>query len=180
MLPPIEAARKEKNIAPGLDRKFDFLNFKNFDFKIYEKIKSEAISRISNDSALKILAYDTDEKQLKLAKIHAKQAGVDDVIEFKNESMENFFSTEKRGVAFANPPYGARLDERPFIEKLYRAYGKVRKNNPDWCFYTITPVSDFERLFGQRADKKRKLYNGRIECTFYAHLGKPVKIKPTD
>ncbi len=176
----IEAARKEKNIAPGLDRKFDFLNFKNFDFKIYEKIKSEAISRISNDSALKILAYDTDEKQLKLAKIHAKQAGVDDVIEFKNESMENFFSTEKRGVAFANPPYGARLDERPFIEKLYRAYGKVRKNNPDWCFYTITPVSDFERLFGQRADKKRKLYNGRIECTFYAHLGKPVKIKPTD
>ncbi len=171
----IEAARKEKNIAPGIDRKFDFLNFKNYDRKIYDSVKSEAIGRISNDSVRKILAYDIDEKQLKLAKIHAKQAGVDDVIEFRNQSMENFLSSEKRGVAFANPPYGERLDERPMIEKLYRSYGKVRKANPDWCFYTITSVSDFERLFGQRADKKRKLYNGRIECTFYANLGKPVK-----
>lgn len=171
----VEAAMKEKNIAPGLNRTFDFLNFKNFDKTIFEKAKSEAISLISNENCLKIQAYDIDESQLKLARLHAKAAGVDDIIEFKNEQMQNFLSDEKRGVAFANPPYGERLDERPMIEKLYREYGRVRKNNLDWCFYTITPVSDFERLFGQRADKKRKLYNGRIECCFYAHLGKPQK-----
>ncbi len=171
----IEAAMKEKNIAPGINLTFDFLNFKNFDKKVFESAKSEAISRLSDKTPLKIQAYDTDEKQLQKAFIHAKNAGVEDVIEFHNESMEVFASDLKRGVAFANPPYGERLDERPFIEKLYRAYGKVRKANPDWCFYTITPVSDFERLFGTKADKKRKLYNGRIECCFYAHLGKPQK-----
>lgn len=169
----IEAAMKEKNIAPGINRTFDFLHFKNFDKKVFEVAKSEAIGRLSQEKPLKIHAYDIDEAQLKKAFIHAKNAGVADVIEFHNESMENFKSDLLRGVAFANPPYGERLDERPFIEKLYRAYGKVRKANPDWCFYTITPVSDFERLFCQRADKKRKLYNGRIECCFYAHLGKP-------
>ncbi len=171
----IEAAMKEKNIAPGINRSFDFLNFKNFDKKIFDNAKSEAISLLNDKNLLKIQAYDIDDKQLKLAKAHAKAAGVDDIIEFKNQSMETFVSAEKRGVAFSNPPYGERLEERPIIEKLYRTYGKVRKANPDWCFYTITPVSDFERLFGGKADKKRKLYNGRIECSFYAHLGKPQK-----
>lgn len=171
----IEAAMKEKNIAPGINRSFDFLNFKNFDKKIFDNAKSEAISLLNDKNLLKIQAYDIDDKQLKLAKAHAKAAGVDDIIEFKNQSMEMFVSAEKRGVAFSNPPYGERLEERPIIEKLYRTYGKVRKANPDWCFYTITPVSDFERLFGGKADKKRKLYNGRIECSFYAHLGKPQK-----
>lgn len=171
----IEAAMKEKNIAPGINRSFDFLNFKNFDKKIFDNAKSEAISLLNDKNLLKIQAYDIDEKQLKLAKTHAKAAGVDDIIEFKNESMETFVSAEKRGVAFSNPPYGERLEDRPIIEKLYRTYGKVRKANPDWCFYTITPVSDFERLFGAKADKKRKLYNGRIECSYYAHLGKPQK-----
>lgn len=171
----IEGALKAKNIAPGLNRKFDFLNFKNFDQKVFENAKSKAISLISNENTLKIDAYDVDENQLKLAKIHAKNAGVDDMINFRHESMENFSSDALRGVAFANPPYGERLDERSEIERLYRLYGKVRKANPEWCFYTITPVSDFERLFGARADKKRKLYNGRIECTFYAHLAAPKR-----
>lgn len=171
----IEGAMKAKNIAPGLFRDFDFFHFKNFDQKIFGDAKKRAIGRLSTENRLKILAYDVDESQLKLAKSHAKNAGVDDIIEFRHESMENFVSNEKRGVAFANPPYGERLEERAMIEKLYRTYGKVRKNNLDWCFYTITPVSDFERLFGMRADKKRKLYNGRIECSFYAHLGKPQK-----
>lgn len=171
----IEGAMKLKNIAPGLNRSYDFLHFKNFDESIYERVKSEAIGRLNDNVTQKIEAYDIDENQLMLAHIHAKNAGVEDIIEFKCSPMQNFKSPLKRGVCFANPPYGERLNERPFIEKLYREYGRVRKNNPDWCFYTITPVSDFERLFGAKADKKRKLYNGRIECCFYAHLGKPQK-----
>lgn len=174
----IEGAMKAKNIAPGIWRTFDFLNLKNFDKKVFDDAKQEAIGRLSTENLKTIHAYDIDEKQLLLAKKHAKQAGVDDIIVFHHESMENFLSTEKRGVAFSNPPYGERLEERAEIERLYRAYGRVRKNNPEWCFYTITPVSDFERLFGARADKKRKLYNGRIECSFYAHLAAPLRDKP--
>ncbi len=168
----IEAALKAKNIAPGLKRSFDFLNFQNFDKKIFESAKSEAISRISTEKPQIIHAYDIDEKQLSLASFHARRAKVDDVIEFHLQSMASFKSSQKRGVAFANPPYGERLEDRREIENLYRDMGRVSRNNPDWCFYTITPVSDFERLFGAKADKKRKLYNGRIACTFYSHLAK--------
>ena len=171
----IEAALKEKNQAPGLRRKFDFEAFTNFDVKVLEQAKSDAISRLSTEKPLKIHAFDIDEKQLKLAHQHAKRAGVADIIEFHEQDMATFKSTVSRGVAFANPPYGERLEDRPMIEKLYKDYAHVRRNNAEWCFYTITPVTDFEKLFGARADKKRKLYNGRIECCFYAHLAKSNK-----
>ncbi|MBQ3166326.1 MAG: class I SAM-dependent RNA methyltransferase [Clostridia bacterium] len=171
----IEAALKEKNIPVGLRRKFDFFNFKNFDQKAYESAKSEAISRLSTEKCQIIHAYDVDEKQLSLAKAHAKRAGVLDIIEFHHAEMQSFKSKALRGVAFANPPYGERLEDRPMIEKLYKDYGAVRRANPEWCYYTITPVTDFEKLFGARADKKRKLYNGRIECCFYSHLAPSPK-----
>lgn len=171
----IEAALKEKNIPVGLRRKFDFFNFKNFDQKAYESAKSEAISQLSAEKCQIIHAYDVDEKQLSLAKAHAKRAGVLDIIEFHHAEMQSFKSKALRGVAFANPPYGERLEDRPMIEKLYKDYGAVRRANPEWCYYTITPVTDFEKLFGARADKKRKLYNGRIECCFYSHLAPSPK-----
>jgi len=86
--------------------------------------------------------------------------------------MKDFKSDLKRGVVISNPPYGERLSERTGVERLYRDLGRVASNNPDWCFYTLTPVDDFERLFGRRADKKRKLYNGRIPCFYFANLAK--------
>lgn len=171
----IEAALKEKNQAPGLKRRFDFEALNSFDLKLLEQAKSEAISRLSQEKPLKIHAYDIDEKQLNLAKQHAKRAGVADIIEFHHQDMASFKSNQSRGVVFANPPYGERLEDRPMIEKLYKDYANVRRNNPEWCFYTITPVTDFEKLFGLKADKRRKLYNGRIECCYYAHLAKSNK-----
>ena len=83
-------------------------------------------------------------------------------------------------MLFCNPPYGERLSDRKEIEKLMRTYGKVYAELPDWSAYTITPVTDFERLFGKRATKKRKLYNGSIECCLYAMLGNPPVKNKTD
>ena len=171
----IEAALKAKNIPCGMYRDFDFFHHKNADKKLFDEIKSAAISRISPKTPNKIIAGDIDENQLKLLKKHAKSAGVGDDIEIKLADMKDFKSELTRGVVISNPPYGERLSDRRGIERLYRELGKVAANNPDWCFYTLTPVDDFERLFGVRAGKKRKLYNGRIECFYYAHLSKPTQ-----
>ena len=40
------------------------------------------------------------------------------------------------------------------IIKLYRDYGKMYSRLDGWCCYTLTSVSDFESLFGKKADKK--------------------------
>ena len=89
--------------------------------------------------------------------------------------MADFASRFSHGVIISNPPYGERLSDRAGIETLYKKYGKMVRNLDDWCAYTLTSVDDFEKLFGKKADKKRKLYNGKLECNFYSHLAPPPK-----
>ena len=52
-------------------------------------------------------------------------------------------------------------------EELYRALGKVLKMEEGRSFNIISPHDEFESLFGRKADKRRKLYNGMIKCDYY-------------
>lgn len=172
---PIEACMIALNIPAGLNRSFDFQNWKRFDKKIFERAAEEAKANIVTDADLRISGFDIDDKQLKLARKHAELAGVDKYIHFQRADMRDFSSRFSHGVIISNPPYGERLSDRKEVEKLYRDYGKKVALLDDWCAYTLTPVDDFERLFGKKADKKRKIYNGKIECCYYSHLAPPPK-----
>lgn len=172
---PIEACMIALNIPAGLNRGFDFQNWKCFDKKIFDRAAEEAKANIVTDADLRISGFDIDDKQLKLARKHAELAGVDKYIHFQRADMRDFSSRFSHGVIISNPPYGERLSDRKEVEKLYRDYGKKVALLDDWCAYTLTPVDDFERLFGKKADKKRKIYNGKIECFYYSHLAPPPK-----
>ena len=172
---PIEACMIALNIPAGLNRSFDFQNWKRFDKKIFDRAAEEAKANIVTDADLRISGFDIDVKQLKLARKHAELAGVDKYIHFQRADMRDFSSRFSHGVIISNPPYGERLSDRKEVEKLYRDYGKKVALLDDWCAYTLTPVDDFERLFGKKADKKRKIYNGKIECCYYSHLAPPPK-----
>ncbi|MDR2933320.1 MAG: class I SAM-dependent RNA methyltransferase, partial [Oscillospiraceae bacterium] len=37
-------------------------------------------------------------------------------------------------------------------------------------FYIISPHENFEGLFGRKADKRRKLYNGMIKCQLFMYF----------
>ncbi len=172
---PIEACMIALNIPAGLNRGFDFQNWKCFDKKIFDRAAEEAKANIVTDADLRIGGFDIDDKQLKMARKHAELAGVDKYIHFQRADMRDFSSRFSHGVIISNPPYGERLSDRKEVEKLYRDYGKKVASLDDWCAYTLTPVDDFERLFGKKADKKRKIYNGKIECCYYSHLAPPPK-----
>ncbi|MBO5925998.1 MAG: class I SAM-dependent RNA methyltransferase, partial [Clostridia bacterium] len=172
---PIEAALIAKNIAPGLYRDFDFIHYKKFDLSFYNEMKKIAESQIINDVDLKIYAFDIEESQIRLARKHAEMAGVLDCIHFQRLDMREFSSKLKYGVIISNPPYGERLLTRKEVVSLYKDYGKVFANLKGWSNYTLTSVTDFERLFLKKANKKRKIYNGKLECTYYQILGeKPI------
>lgn len=176
---PIEAAMIAKNIPAGGNRDFDFLHWQKFDSSAFLPLKQEALKNVK-DEKLQIAGFDIDENQLKLARKHAELAGVAGDIHFQKADVSEFSSKKRYGVLFCNPPYGERLSDRKEIENLMRTYGKVYAELPDWSAYTITPVTDFERLFGKRATKKRKLYNGSIECCLYTMLGNPPVKNKTD
>lgn len=168
---PIEACLIAANIPAGIGRKFDFLDWKCADKLIFEQIKEKAKSEIRPGKDFEIMGFDVDEKQIRLARRHAEEAGVKDLIHFQRADVKDFSSKKKYGVMICNPPYGERLSDRKEIERLYGTYGKVFSALDGWSAYTLTSVTDFERLFGKKADKKRKIYNGRLECNLYAMLG---------
>ncbi|RYD02867.1 hypothetical protein N752_22915 [Desulforamulus aquiferis] len=90
-------------------------------------------------------------------------------------------SKQKYGFIITNPPYGQRLGEIPEVEKLYREMGETFNNFDTWSFFVITSYEKFEQLYGKKADKKRKLYNGRVMCNLYQYPGpRPPRPRKAD
>jgi len=170
---PIEAALIAKNIAPGLNRSFAAEEWGIIPRELWSRAREEAKEAVRNDIELHIQGSDIDEEAISLARYHAKQAGVDEFIHLQRRDVADISSKQKYGFIICNPPYGERLGENHEVERLYRLMGNVFKKFDTWSFYIITSHPEFERLFGRKADKKRKLYNGRILCNYYQFFGPP-------
>ena len=172
---PIEAAMKALKIAPGLKRDFDFLHWTCAPKGILEQARDEAKSMEVFTAKPQIFASDINPKAVSIAKYHAKQAGMEKYIRFSVADATKFSSEQKYGVLISNPPYGERLGEEKEIQKLMRDFGNAFRALPDWNAYILTSLPDFERYFGKRADKKKKLFNANLVCGFYEYFGKPPK-----
>lgn len=165
----IEAALIGKNIAPGLKRNFVSEQWNNMPDNVWKIARQEGLDSINNED-FRILASDIDGNILKIARDNADKAGVSDMIAFQKLPMEDFRSKKKYGCIICNPPYGERLGEKKQVEELYRNMGKVFSALDDWSYYILTSNNYFEKLFGRRSDKNRKLYNGRLQCYYYQYL----------
>ena len=168
---PIEAALIGKNIAPGINREFAGEAWPNFNKSIWDKVRDEARSSINNEE-FRILASDINGSVLKTARENALKAGVSDLIAFQKLDVKDFSSQKKYGCIICNPPYGERLGEKKQVEELYKTMGKVFSNLNEWSYFILTSYDKFQNLFGRKADKNRKLYNGRIQCYYYEYFGK--------
>lgn len=173
----IEGARIALNIASGIDRDFLYNSWDNFDKKYYDMALIEANDTMHLDRKLRINAFDIDKNAISIARHHAVNARVSDYIHFQQMDMRNISSRFSYGVMFANPPYGERLMNEKQVITLYKDFGKMFNSLDKWSLYAITSYPDFEKTFGKKATKNRKLMNGKIECRLYQYLGeKPKKI----
>lgn len=168
---PIEAALIGHNIAPGIGRNFAAETWPNIPKELWTKARQEALESEKHDIKLRIYGTDIDDKVLSLARYHAKEANVEDSIHFQRIPVDKARSKQKYGFIITNPPYGQRLGEIPEVEKLYKELGNTYTALDNWSCFVITSYDKFEQCFGKTADKKRKLYNGRVECNYYQYLG---------
>ena len=169
---PVEASLIGLDIAPGMNRNFACEQFVNAP-KLREKVQDEAEQRIKRDRQLRISGFDINKDAIKLALKHAERAGVKDNIHFQVQDMRDLSSKYAHGVIITNPPYGERLMKEDELKALYRDFGRVTAKLDEWCVYTITSYRGFEKYFGRKADKVRKLYNSELECKFYQYLASP-------
>lgn len=165
----IEAALIGKNIAPGINRKFACEDWPTMDADIWEQVREGARKTVNGDQ-IEILASDIDGNLLRTAGANAEKAGVKEFIKFQKIPMQSFTSRQKYGVIITNPPYGERLGEAAEVKKLHIDFGDMYRNLNEWSCYVITANGEFQKEFGQKADKNRKLYNGRLLCYYYQYI----------
>lgn len=168
---PIEAALIGRNIAPGLKRRFTSEDWPQIGQSVWQRYRDEAKSKIVESLPETIIASDIDPRSIQSAKIHAKQAGVDDNIQFDVADISRFSPRRKYGCVITNPPYGERLGEEAEVRKLYETLGRKLASLETWSHYVLTAWPTFEKDFGSKADRKRKLYNGNIACQWYQYPG---------
>lgn len=168
---PIEAAMIGRNMAPGLRREFASEHWPIIPKKLWSQAREEAEDAIDRSKEFRILASDIDGRVLRTARNNAKLAGVEDFVAFQTLPASEIRSRKKYGCIITNPPYGERIGEKKEVEKLYREMGQVFGQLDTWSFYVLTSHEGFEGLFGRKADRKRKLYNGRLKVDYYQFYG---------
>lgn len=168
---PIEAAMIGKNIAPGLDRNFAAEEWPNIDKQFWTDEKRAAFKVIDNDIKLDILGCDIDKRSILRARDNAANLGLEEDIQFFMKDMRDVDLKNEYGVVITNPPYGERMGENEEVQQLYTDLGDKFREFDTWSMYVITSEEEFEKLYGKKADRKRKLYNGRIKVDYYQFYG---------
>lgn len=171
----IEAVLIGQNIAPGFNREFASENWQFVDQKLWSSAFDEAEQLANYDQKLEITGTDIDPKMIQIAKQNATEAGLADLIEWKQMAAQDFYPKKNNGYLISNPPYGERLSDNQEVEQIYRTLGQTMKHNTSWSNYILTSNEDFEKLYGKKATKKRKLFNGFIKVDYYQYFGKFIK-----
>ncbi|MEM6981235.1 MAG: THUMP domain-containing protein, partial [Planctomycetota bacterium] len=188
---PIEAALIGRGIAPGRKRENAFMTWPNFNAELWSSLISDADANASEKLPNRLIGRDIDTRVLSAARDNAARAGVEDDVHFEPGDAVSFTSRRRFGCLISNPPYGMRLgggssqpdrawnrnrqgDEQ--LDDLYASLPGMLRHLPTWSSYFLTAYPGFESVIGRSADRRRKLYNGRIECTYFQFHGpKPIQ-----
>lgn len=177
---PIEAALVGLNLAPGLRREFAAEKWPVIPARLWQEARQEACDIIRHHQVLHIRGTDVDADVLSLARYHARQAGVEGHIHWQRLPLSELSARQKYGYVMCNPPYGQQVEDVPSVQRLYREMGQVFTKLDTWSFFVLTAYPGFGRYSGRRANKKRKLYNGRIQCYYYHFPGpRPPRLNGT-
>lgn len=164
-----EAALMALNAAPGLKRSFAMEKMHAFRSVPFDEIRVKETARVSSDRPLRVAGSDISQEAVDLARRHILQAGLKDKVFVSCKPLQEVTLQEKGGVFICNPPYGERLGDQRTCRMLYRDLRMLKERHPTWSMCVISSDPAFERYFEKRADKKRRLYNGRLECTYYIY-----------
>lgn len=169
---PIEAALIGQNIAPGFNREFVSEGWEWIKESKWDEGRTEAEDLAKYDQALDISGTDLDHRMVKIATENAFEAGLGDLISFKQMQVRDFRTDKEYGVIVGNPPYGERIGDKEAVENMYREMGQAFAGLDTWSVYMLTSNENFESHYGRQATKKRKLFNGFIRTDYYQYWGK--------
>lgn len=164
----IEAAFKAMRMAPGLNRRFLAEQWTQIPKAVWRDARAEAVANIRHDAAFEAYGFDVDPEAIALTEENCRKAGVQRRIHLMQRDISAFEPMEN-AITICNPPYGERMLDIQHAQSIYRIMGDVFPADKAHPCYIITPDTDFELHFGKPANKKRKLYNGMIQCNLMSY-----------
>lgn len=166
----IEGAMLCKKIAPGLNRSFAAERWELLTQEQWQQERERAKALEQKAEDFFACGSDIDGAALENAQRNAERAGVADCIRFTKADIRDFTPQSEKGTLICNPPYGERLMDIRQAEQLYTQMGEVFERRHGWSYGIISPSKTFEQSFGRTADKRRKLYNGMIQCNLFMYF----------
>ena len=166
----IEGALLANNIAPGVNRHFAAERWELLPEHIWQAERERCRELVKTETDFAAFGADIDPHALELTEANAKRAKVSHFLHLSEKDVCRFTPTTERGTLVTNPPYGERMLDVREAERLYRAMGERFVRQKGWSYGIISPDEEFEKCFGRKADKRRKLYNGMIKCQYYMYF----------
>ena len=166
----VEGAMLANNIAPNLNRNFEIDRWGLIPESIWKSERERCNDLVKTDTDFIAFGSDIDRRAVDLSLANAKNARVDNFIRVSNADVRDFAPTTEKGTLVTNPPYGERMLDIKTAEKLYKVMGEKFVSKYGWSYGIISPDEEFEKCFGRKADKRRKLYNGMIKCQYFMYF----------
>ena len=166
----VEGAMLANNIAPGINRNFDVDRWGLIPESVWMSERERCRDLIKTDTDFVAFGSDIDENSIELSKINAKNAKVDKFINLEVKDIKSFAPSTEKGTLVTNPPYGERMLDYKEAKRIYHIMGEKFVSKYGWSYGIISPDEEFEKAFGRKADKRRKLYNGTIKCQYYMYF----------
>jgi putative N6-adenine-specific DNA methylase len=164
----IEAALKALNIPPCLNRRFAAENWDFIPRDLWAEARN-ARPQPMQPPQFMAYGYDSDPEAVKLTLENARKAGVEKYIKAEVREIKDFAFPATPCKIITNPPYAERMLEKADTERIYRKMGERLVPLGENKLFVITSDENFEELFGQKAAKNRKLYNGMLMCRLYMY-----------
>ena len=161
----IEAALMAANIPATVERQhYAFKNFVNFDQEVWDEIQ-EAINTRVRELPCIIQGSDSSAEMVTKARRNLSGLSIGRFVDTIVDDFNDVRTPEGPGIVITNPPYGERMGEE--IEEMYEALGDWMKTEmKGYDCWVISSNFDAFKFIGLRPDKKIKVYNGSLECSF--------------
>jgi len=161
----IEAAMIAGNVAPGINRKFGFMRWLDFDKDMWKEIFKSALAD-KKEIECKIIGSDIAGESVELAIKNIERSRLtDDII----ISRRDFFESKpvlKPSLVVINPPYDLRIATEN-IDELYQKIGDTLKNKFNQSeAWIISGNQTAIKQIGLKYAQKIRLFNGPLECTY--------------
>lgn len=161
----IEAAFLACGIPSNIERQhYAFKNLKNFQPELWEGMLRDAQKRVT-ELPCQIIGGDISDEMVLKARRNLRALPFGRFVQTQACSFQDLKVPEGGGVMITNPPYGVRMGEG--IEELYENLGSWMKHSMKGfnCWVLSSSEEGFKTI-GLKPDKKIKVFNGELECSF--------------